>query len=78
MSIRLEISQEIDIRVDWLKLADAIRKRFNIQDSIESIAEFLYGVEQNYLTTEAYEPEIEEERTNDLTEELVIRDEIIE
>lgn len=75
MAISLEMTQEIDIIVDWKKLAEKLKEEFKIDESEEEIEAFLCGIEPQILTTEIYEPEIEEERTNDLSGESVNREE---
>ncbi len=71
MAITLEMSQEMDIRADWKKLAEKLKEEFKIDESEEEIEIFLCEIEPQILTTEIYEPEIEEQRTNDQTGDLV-------
>lgn len=73
MATNLKISQEINAKVDWGKLAKDLKEEFNIDDSEEDIEKFCCGNEFQYLTTEVCEPEIEEEHTNDITGDVTLR-----
>lgn len=75
MAISLEMTQEIEISVDWKKLAEKLKEEFKIDEPEEEIEAFLCEIEPQILTAEIYEPEIEEERTNDLTGESINREE---
>lgn len=69
MTINLKISQDIDARVDWGKLAKDLKEKFNINESEKDIETFCCKNELKYLAMESYEPQIEETYTSDLTED---------
>lgn len=73
MAISLNISQEIDVRVDWKKLAKDLKEKFNIDESEEDIEEFCCENEPKCLIIEVYEEEMEETHTNDLTGDITLR-----
>lgn len=75
MTRNLNISQEIDIGIDWEKLAKDLRKKFNIDVPEDDIVAFCCENEIKYLTITDYDQEIEETHTNDLTgdEEVIDR-----
>lgn len=73
MAISLEISQDIDVRVDWRKLAKDLKEKFNIEASEEDIEKFCCGNEFKYLAVEVCEQEIENEYTNDITGDVTLR-----
>lgn len=73
MTISLEISQNIDVRIDWEKLVKELKEKFNIEASEEEIEKFCCGNEFKYLNVEILENEMEEEHTNDITGDVTLR-----
>lgn len=73
MTRNLSISQEIDVCIDWKKLAKDLKKKFDIDVSEEDIEAFCCDNEIKYLTVSEYEQNIDETHTNYLTgdEEII-------
>ena len=68
------MSQEIEIGIDWEKLANDLKEKFNIDANEEDIEIFCCDNETKYLIMQSREQDIEDVHTNDLTDD----EEIIE
>lgn len=63
----LNISQEIEIGIDWEKLANDLKEKFDIDASEEDIETFCCNNETKYLVIQERKQDIEDIHTNDLT-----------
>lgn len=67
MTVNLSISQEIDVIVDWKKLADDLKEEFNIGACEDDIEAFCCNNEKKYLIVNKDEQNIDDTYINDLT-----------
>jgi len=67
------MSQDVEISIDWKKLANDLKEKFNINISEDDMEAFCCGNEMTYLSVQYGEQCIEEIHTNDLTfdEEII-------
>lgn len=70
MAVTLKTSQEIEVKINWEKLANDLKETFNIDDSVEEIEAFCCEKEKEIMDVIRYDPDIEDIFTHDLTEDI--------